>query len=61
MHREAVSDVLERLVGDVLPIHAQYQRDDLSLGDFEHQVELLIDDYADQFLEIEMNCRVPLT
>ena len=53
MGRDAVSGVLERFLEDVLPIHAQYHRGDLSTGDFEHQVDLLLDDYTDQFFESE--------
>ncbi len=55
MNREAVRDVLERIVQDVLPIHAQYQRGDLSTGDFEHVVDTIIDDYTDKFFESEVD------
>ena len=53
MSRDGIADVLTRFFEDVRPIHAQYHRGDLSLGDFEYQVELLIDAYTDQFFEIE--------
>ena len=55
MNREAVGDILERFFEDVRPLHAQYHRGDLSTDDFEHQVELLIDHYTDEFLEPETN------
>ena len=53
MTKEAVRQLLEEMVKDVLAIHRQNEKGDLPTNDFEFMVDRIIDDYMDRFFEID--------